>query len=391
MTFRRYNLVLTVLMAVALAVVAAANLAADPYGAYPAVHIDKIARHSGQVGTRTARAELLRHGPWEFVILGSSRAQMGYAPDHPALAGLKGCNAALPGTNIRELQPILNYTLRHNDPKRILLGMDFLLFTDTRKFNQDFMQSRFAPGRDLISYHLDNTVSLRATYASEQTILSFARHEDPRFTPYGQTVRHSKRLAGGHRKLFHDKLIEFFTNPESYANFHYSQDRLDRFANMIRAARESDTKLDIVINPVHAAQFEAIAAAGLWPTFEQWLTDITRIVHAQQALPGGDEIRLVSFLGYGPYSDEPIPAAGDTETTMQWWWECSHFKDALGRLVLDRLYGEDSKPGFGLDLTPDTVEAHIASLRAGRDAWRTARPGDAAFVHEVAREAGIED
>ncbi len=391
MNFRRYNLVLTVLLAGALAVIAAVNIAADPYGAYPGLHVDKIARHSGQVGTRTARAEVLRKGSWDFIILGTSRAQMGYAPDHSSLGGIRGINAAIPGTNIRELQPILNYTLRHNNPERILLGLDFLLFTDRRGFNQDFMQSRFAPARDLISYHLDNTVSLRATYSSLRAILEYARKKESRFSPLGQTVRHTKRLSGGHRKLFRDKLNGFFTSPETYGNYNYSQDRLDRFAQMIQSARDQGVSLDIIINPIHAAQLEAIAAAGLWPTMEQWIKDITRIVDEQRALPGGDKIRLVSFLGYAPYRDEPIPEAGDLDSIMDWWWESSHFKDAMGRIVLETLYDKDAAPipGFGTNLTPGNVESHLEMLRAGRAAWREARPGDADFVHEVARQAGI--
>ena len=394
MEYRRYIAILSVLVGLALAAIATFNVLADPYGAYPLAHYGKLAAHTGEVGTRTARAELLRHGPWDFIILGSSRPQMGYAPDHPSLQGMKGCNAAIPGTNLRELQPVVEYALRESQPKRVLLGIDFLLFTAGRDFNQDFTQSRFSPGRDLISYHLDNTISLRASNASYEEAVSFLRKEPTRFTRLGQTVRHTNKLAGGHRRLFAAKLHEFFTNPESYANFQYTEDRLERFRAIVRDVQDADVQLDVVINPIHAAQFEAINAAGLWPTFEQWLHDVTRIVEAERTGAGADaRVRLVSFLTYGPFCDEPIPAEGDTTTVMQYWWESSHFKDTLGGYVLEELYGSPpaDRARFGTELTPANIDAYVAGLRAARERWEQANPGDVEFVRSVARKAGLID
>ena len=75
---------------------------------------------------------------------------------------------------------------------------------------------------------------------------------------------------------------------------------------------------------------------------------------------------------------------------MQWWWECSHFKDALGRLVLDRLYGPESTPGFGLELSPDNIEAHIESIRTGRNAWRERCLGETELVPKANQELGLD-
>ncbi len=390
MNHRRYNIVFSALLAGALFVIAGVNIAADPYGAYPSVHVEKVARMSNAVGTRTARAELLRHGPWEFIVLGSSRSQMGYDPEYAALGGVRGSNVAVPGTNIRELQPILNYALRHNDPDRVFFGIDFVLFTTGRDFNQDFAQSRFAPGRDLVSYHLDNTVSLRASFDTMQSFQQIVQKKEPRFSPNGQTRFEPNMRGGGRRKLIKKILSGFFTNPESYGNYHYDQDRLDRFKLMIAAARDEGVALDIVFNPMHAAQMEAVHVAGLWPIFEQWVTDVADIVAEQKALPGGERIRLMSFLGYGPYRDEPIPPFEDTESDMQWWWESSHFKNELGLLVLDWMYEDpaDRDAAFGVELSPALVDGHLGMLQSGRERWLNERPDEASFVRDVAREVG---
>ncbi|MCL4220057.1 MAG: hypothetical protein KJZ65_01680 [Phycisphaerales bacterium] len=389
MPFKRYILVMTLLLGLSCLSIAAFNLAVDPYGAYPWASVKWLHSRSGEKGTRTARAELLRRGPWEFIILGSSRAQMGYAPDHPVLGGMKGCNAALPATNIRELQPVVDYALRHNDPKRILFAIDFLLFDGGRGFQHDFAQSYFTPGRDAISYHLDNTISFRATNASYKALMSALRGERPRFTALGQTVRHTKKLSDGHRALFAAKLTEFFA--ETYADLHTSPDRLERFRQIIQAVHAEGVPLDIVINPIHAAQLEAIATAGLWTEFEQWLRDVTLVVEGERQISGAN-VRLVSFIGYAPYCDEPIPAPGDTETTMRYWWESSHCKDELGGLVLERLYAPGTShfaPGFGVDLTTGNIEQYLADLNTARQIWVEANPGDVAFVCDLARKAGL--
>lgn len=391
MPFKRYILVLTLLLALSCLGIAAFNLVTDPYGAYPRASMKWLSSRSGEKGTRTARAELLSRGPWEFIILGSSRAQMGYAPDHPALGGMKGCNAALPATNIRELQPVVDYALRHNDPKRILFAIDFLLFDAGREFQHDFAQSHFATGRDAISYHLDNTISFRATNASYKALMSALRGERPRFTALGQTVRHTKKLSDGHRALFAAKLTEFFT--ETYADLHTSPDRLERFRQIIQAVHADGVPLDIVINPIHAAQLEAIATAGLWTEFEQWLRDVTLVVEGERQISGAN-VRLVSFIGYAPYCDEPIPAPGDAETTMRYWWESSHCKDELGGLVLERLYTTPvptSSLDFGIELTTSNVDAWIARLRDDRLKWVRENPSDVAFVQQLARQSGLID
>lgn len=392
MNFRRYIIVLSLLGLAALTVVAGVNLITDPFGAYGNIHYQPLADYSDSLGTRTARAEKLRRGDWEMLIIGSSRPQMGYAPDHPALRNFKAFNAALPGTNMRELLPVTQYTLKHNQPSRILLGIDFVLFSEGRDYNDDFAQSRFSSNRDLVSYHLDNTISLRACYASAKSIFFCARHAPRQFTPYGQTTRHTKDVTRGHRRLFADRLNGFFTNPETYANYQYSNDRLECFRRIIQVCKEHGVALDIVINPVHAAQLEAVRLSGLWPTFEQWIREVTAIVEVERSAAEGQfDVRLVSFLSVSPYCDEAIPAEGDTRTVMQFWWESSHFKGQLGDYVLDELYGSPppDRVRFGTTLTPDTADAHLATLRSDHDRWEQDHPEDCGFVRSVARKAGL--
>ena len=74
-----------------------------------------------------------------------------------------------------------------------------------------------------------------------------------------------------------------------------------------------------------------------------------------------------------------MPPPGDTRTHMAGYWEAGHFKAALGDAMVKVMTGApDARPGalagFGTRLTPATLEAHLADLRARRQAYAQAHP-----------------
>ena len=71
---------------------------------------------------------------------------------------------------------------------------------------------------------------------------------------------------------------------------------------------------------------------------------------------------------------------------MRYYWDSSHYKPLAGRLVSERMFnfGRDQVPdGFGVALTPATIEAQLAATRTARDQYRAER------VEEVAALAAI--
>jgi len=73
---------------------------------------------------------------------------------------------------------------------------------------------------------------------------------------------------------------------------------------------------------------------------------------------------------------------------MKFYWDSSHFKDVVGDLVLDRLFGL-SHPGrpvpadFGVQLTAATLEPALARLRAAQLAYRRSNPQDVAWIRSL--------
>jgi len=103
--------------------------------------------------------------------------------------------------------------------------------------------------------------------------------------------------------------------------------------------------------------------------------------------PDAPPIRLWDFSGYSSVTTEALPELG-SRAEMGFYWDSSHFKDVVGDLVLDRLFGlshprRTVPPDFGVRLTPATIEPALARLRADQLAYRRNNPQDAAWIRSL--------
>jgi hypothetical protein len=75
---------------------------------------------------------------------------------------------------------------------------------------------------------------------------------------------------------------------------------------------------------------------------------------------------------------------------MTWFIDSSHATPAAGRLVLTRLFGGPDAPDvpgdFGRALTPETIEADIAAMRAAHDAYDASFPLEVAHIRALVAE-----
>ena len=90
-------------------------------------------------GGRLFTSARLARGDWQSVILGSSRCLRGIDPRSPYFVGLRTFDACLSGTNMAEMAPIAEFALAHNPQlKRVLIGLDFEMFTARRTMSSDY-------------------------------------------------------------------------------------------------------------------------------------------------------------------------------------------------------------------------------------------------------------
>jgi hypothetical protein len=144
------------------------------------------------------------------------------------------------------------------------------------------------------------------------------------------------------------------------ANWRGNLPNLDIIRKIIALAHAHGVKLTLVLTPHHADAFEIYWRLGLWPRVEQLKVELAKLV----AEAGGDVV-LWDFMDYSKFSTEAIPPAGDRRTQTQWFWEPTHFKKPLGAIMVGNMFGQGA-PAFGAGLTPETVAARNAEVRAQR-------------------------
>ena len=65
---------------------------------------------------------------------------------------------------------------------------------------------------------------------------------------------------------------------------------------------------------------------------------------------------------------------------MQWYWDGSHFKQSVGRLILARMFDAtdvDVPSDFGVVLSSVSIEHELARIRDARETYLTTHKQDA--------------
>ena len=387
--YRRYLIVAAVAAAAGLAAVAVLNVVIDPFGAYRLVPIAALDDFKAEAGGRIGKAETLRRGHWDVVVLGSSRAQVGVNPYDRLWGQSMVANAALGGTNIYETVRVLKYTLQVCRPRQVIFLLDFVMFDGNRKCHPTFTQSRFNDDRGLVEYHVGNLLGAHATFASWQVLVDWARRNPTRYDDRGHVIRYGGWLTTPARERFERTMRQFVR--DRYRGFAYSSGRVEDFREIVRQCTACDIELMVAVTPIHALQLETMRQMGLWDDFERFKRDLVAVVAQEQAArPSAPTIGLWDFTGYKSLEAEPIPPAGDM-TPMKWYWESSHFTEALGAVVLRRMLHlptpDDVEAGdFGAPITPANIGDHLTDIRRQRDKYARDNPAEIAAVAKMAEQ-----
>jgi hypothetical protein len=371
-------------IALGLVLLALFNLLVDPLGAYRFSALGLFQPYRGHFTSRAGKSEAVAHGNYDLILLGTSRVELGMPIDHPAYQSDRVYNLGLEGTSLPELAAALDLALKNNPLKRVIFGVDFLLFSDRRATRADFENSRFNPRLNIFEYHARNLFDWDATVRSWSLVERLEHHKAPPAAERGFVPRTIPPKLS-QRTVFARRIHDFLVNPETYGAYRYSPERVRQLHEMIRQCRARGVDLVIFIPPVHALQLETIRIAGLWPVFEQWKRDAVQAVAEETA---SQPIPLWDFSGFKDRVAENVPAEGDKTTRMKWYIDSSHFTPALGSLVLDRLFspmpGEGNTDDFGVPLVPGNVEPHLARLRVDRESYAGAHSDELQWLKQLA-------
>lgn len=144
----------------------------------------------------------------------------------------------------------------------------------------------------------------------------------------------------------------------------------------------SGTRLRLYINPTHALTLYALHWRGKWDAMQAWQRGLVRLVERHRAQ--GCDVRLHDFSGFNSITTEATPLVSG-KPDMHYYWEVSHYRDNVGRLILARLFGGDTPApaDFGVELTQASIDAHQAATRAARERYRVEHAREAAYAQRV--------
>lgn len=394
---------LTLTAGLALAV-AGFNLVVDPYGLVRRVEapgFNAVKPAAGAHGATVKAYQVLRVNP-RALILGNSRAEVGFDPGHPAwpAEARPVFNLALPGTGTATTLRYLRHVLANGagagarKPVVAVWGIDFMDFLvdagaprragssgpegERLLVNADGERNPRRVLRQVRDYagatltlgafidSLGTLVNQGNPYAADLTLLGFNPMRD-----------YLKITADeGYWAVFRQRDLEnikaYLRRPRDlFDAAGRSSPALDDLDQVLRLCRRHGIALHLVIYPYHAHLLEILRLTGHWPAFEVWKRAVVQHVAEEARAAGGPAFALWDFSGFDASTTETIPARGDRRTRMHGYWEAGHFKGELGGRVLARVFARPEAPaGFGVPLGPDNIEAQIAAGRAQEARYR---------------------
>jgi hypothetical protein len=376
MRSNRYIVTAIALAGLVLTAVAAFNAIVDPEALWSPVNgrIQRLEALNG--GGRRFKSERIAEGDWQVLIFGSSRCLRAIDPKSGYFPAAHTFNACLSGTNMAELVPMIRFARKTNpNLRRIVIGLDFEMFSDVRGVSGDFDLSR-PGGKSRIEMMLDYLLSLDTLRLSAQTLFENYKKQPNDLSDDGYADRTIDPPKGTPRARFDSVLKDdFLIDPDTYGAFRYSPARVAMFGKALKKLNNAGIRVDMFISPLHARQLDAIYDLGLGGDYAVWLGDMAMV--AQDA-----SIKLVDFSGFNDVTMEPVPPKGSHQE-MKYYWESSHYKRATGDLILAKLAG--SPEDFGVTLTPDKVASEIAVLHVNHIVYSEEQPAEVAAVAAMVR------
>ena len=380
------------------------NVAIDPYGLYGLMDLPGINTFKARAGQRAQAFKLsvLHRIRPSTVILGNSRAEVGFDPHHAVFteSSAPAVNLGIPGSGINTTVALLQHALTVTRPKVAVIGLDFLDartngHPDEDQLERDSLRRAKATisERYGISDHVSSLASIDAFLDSLWTVWANRQTYAAGLTASGfNPMRNYVDIV--RRQGYHDVFLQKdMENARSYVRgpkqiFVKGTRSSAYFAaveELVSMARQANVQLHLVVYPYHAHIQELFALTALSQPFEDWKRSLVELLRDQA------HVTLWDFSGCNEFTMEPVPPSGDLKTAVRWYWEAGHFKKELGDVVLATVLGENepfAPKRFGVALNVSNLDDHLRELRENCDSYRTRYPEISTKLESLVRSAG---
>ncbi|GAB4229764.1 MAG: hypothetical protein Kow0049_11380 [Stanieria sp.] len=312
-------------------------------------------------------ADIIRIKP-KIILVGSSRTKQGLDPEHPVFNNQSSVyNLAINGPNFYEVRRYIEHAVANQpDLKEIVLGIDFFMFNDRLANRPSFSEQRLEKKQLLYSDVINALFSLDTFNISQKTI-DASQQEPDLNNNYGENGFMPNRNANDGKTdwRFEQSINLYFT---IHSNYQFSEKYWSDFVKLVELCQQNNIELKVFISPAHATDFESIRLTQQWTTFEQWKRKLVQLT------PVWD------FSGYNSITTEAIAPK------MKNYVDNSHYTPQVGNLILNRIFDyqtEQVPKDFGVLITTQNIEQHLAQIRSDREIWISNHPEEVQLVQQL--------
>lgn len=383
---RRYLVCFLACVCLVLGGISLLNYQVDPYllHQWDSPLLQRPRQLNEKLGAWAKTYAVARYRP-AVIYIGNSRTEMGLPTRVRALFdGKRIFNSAVSGASIGDAIRLAEHAARVSRVETMVWGIDaptFSLDMGAARVEDSLTGARhgFFVQRALVN--LKRGLTLDMTQDSVRILTGHAGDTcRSNLAVYGQrdetcTLKGIKHWLGT-KDAIPVRLQEFGDGlgptPASMPAFDASIAKLCRSAMRLR----------LYINPTHALTLYALHWRGKWDAMQAWQRGLVQV--AERHRRQGCDVRLFDFSGFNSITTEATPLVSG-KPDMHYYWEVSHYRDNVGRLILARLFGGDTPApaDFGVELTQANIDAHQAATRAARDRYRVGDARETAYAQRV--------
>lgn len=362
------------------------NWIVNPYGIYHLAAL-KIFENKPLVSShlRLSKAMSIRWHKPDILIMGSSTAETGLDPLHPAWASHKVYNLGLSGANVYEVKRYLEHAESIHSIKKVVIVVNFFMFNAYSKNRDDFDESILAVDSKGNKNQFASTILFKTlfSYDALKGSIETIKHQEKRnaFLANGQLV-HDYRLEQinqlkGYKNNF--IYVEGYNKinllPAPHAQYSFDDEpnnvhTMDYFKQIINLCEKNNTELLVIVAPEHVRLQETYHLLGLDSLYQDWLKKMTALIDEHNSRNLEQHYSVWNFNLVNAMTAEALPPKNSLSKSMQWFWDPFHFKNELGNEILNIVLGhEKNKKQVAIKMHSNQMDKFLSGYYGALKTW----------------------
>lgn len=354
MNYTKWLIKMFLILISLISLIFAVNYFVDPYGIYnnKVFNFKKITQSEKMRFIKPLVVEQIKP---KSIILGTSRAEHGFDPQHPYF--LKpSYNFGLTSASMYEVTTNLKFAIKQGALKEVLLVLDYRMFNDKNQKQLDEFESYFdgSKGRYHYLYSLDTfkdslqtifkTYKPYSMYHPQGHIMH--EYEIAKIKKRGGQLDNMNKYEKNYYKLLKPNYIYKDSKKSSFKDFD----------ELLYLCHRNHIKLEIIFGSSHIRQWEALSYYLGDDTFSKWKKDVVYRVEKISRELHQKPYKIIDFSIYHELTSEKMP---NRNQIMKYYYDASHYNQKLGSIILDTLNNNAQYIGFGIEINSKNIDQHL--------------------------------